>query len=281
MSNPPRIWLTYRPVRIGWLVEGGNVPQLETAASWNTCLWGGRFNPVIPMDDVELSKNLINTFAVDVLIPVAPSDATEAFVATYPHLEVVILSEKPFHEGRCEFADIRNAVSRAAVQSNRARDNLASVIHFVWADDDSLTAVLTILLGRYPHPNDVTINYLAGIRGSLEMPDTVIAQDDEIPGHVIGSITPLSLTGYVIASRTNHSSFSWLSPGIVLGNATNFDDLLLCWNLRAAGAELWFYDQAQTNRLRRCLDTFLAAIGAKPPGASNRFNLWSRSQQWR
>jgi hypothetical protein len=281
MSNPPRIWLTYRPVRIGWVVEGGNVSQLETAATWSTCLWGGRFNPLIPISDNELSNNLIETFGVDVLIPVGASDATKAFVANYPHLEMDILAEKVFHDGRCEFADIRNAVSRAVIPStNRAGDGLASVVHPVWSQCDSLTTLFTILLGRYPDPNDVTINYLGGIRGTLEMPDKLIAQDDEIPEEVIGSITPLSLTGYGIAWRTNRSSLSWLSPGIVLGNATDFNDLVLYWNLRAAGAEVWFYDQAQTSRLRRCLDAFIAAIRKRPPGAPSRFNLWSRSQQW-
>jgi len=36
MRNPPRIWLNYRPVRIGWLLEGRNLEQFATAASWNT-----------------------------------------------------------------------------------------------------------------------------------------------------------------------------------------------------------------------------------------------------
>jgi hypothetical protein len=194
---------------------------------------------------------------------------------------MALLAEKLFNDVRCEFVDIRNAISRAVVPStSRARDNLASVVHPAWSQDDPLTTLFTILLGRYPDPNDVTINYLRGIRGSLETPDKLIGQDDQIPAEVIGSITPLSLTDYGIAWRTNRSSFSWLSPGIVLGNATNFDDLVLYWNLRAAGAEVWFYDQAQTNRLRRRLDAFLAAIRARPPRAPNRFNLWSRSEQW-
>jgi hypothetical protein len=73
-------------------------------------------------------------------------------------------------------ADIRNAVSRAVVPStNRARDNLASVVHPVWSQSDSLTTLFGIVLGGYPDPNDVSINYLGGIRGTLEMPDKLIA----------------------------------------------------------------------------------------------------------
>jgi hypothetical protein len=45
MSNPPRIWLDYRPVRIGWVVDDPSVAALAAAAHFNSCLWGGRFNP--------------------------------------------------------------------------------------------------------------------------------------------------------------------------------------------------------------------------------------------
>jgi hypothetical protein len=280
MSNPPRIWLTYRPVRIGWVVEGGNVSQLATAATWSTCLWGGRFNPIIPINDGGLVNSLIKTFGSDVLIPVMGSDATKAIVANYPHLQMPFLAEKPFHDRRCEFVDIRNAVSQAVKSLGRAEDIVSSVLQPVWSQDDPLTTLFTILLGRYPDPNGVTINYPQGIRGSLEMPDKPIAQNSELPVEVITSITPLSLTSYGIACPTNRSSLSWLSPGIVLGNATDFDDLVLFWNLRAAGAEVWFYDQAQPNRLRHCADAFLASARKRLSGPQSRFNLWSRSEQW-
>ena len=53
MSNPPRIWLTYRPVRIGWVVEGSNLSQLVTAASWSTCLWGASRAQKVGVIDAE------------------------------------------------------------------------------------------------------------------------------------------------------------------------------------------------------------------------------------
>lgn len=144
----------------------------------------------------------------------------------------------------------------------------------------SLGALFTALVGRYPNPDDATINYPEGIRGSAELTDNVIAQDGELPAEVIGSITPLGLTANGIVWRTNISSSSWLSPEIVLGDGTNFDDLVLFWNLRAAGAELWFYDQANRKRLRASVDAFVAAMRASPPGPWKRFNVWSRSEQW-
>src|SRR5271166_3164677 len=143
MSNPPRIWLTYRPVRIGWVVEGGNVSQLVTAASWSTCLWGGRFNPIIPLDDVELANNLIATFGVDVLIPIAACEATSAFTARYPHLHMNLAEGGIFADRRCDFADIRHAASRAmALGGGRLIDGRAVEPMLPrWSQDDPLAAL--------------------------------------------------------------------------------------------------------------------------------------------
>jgi hypothetical protein len=77
MSNPPRIWLDYRPLRIGWVVDDPTVAALGAAAQFNSCLWGGRFNPIIPCRDAQLAAALVKLFNVDVLVPVQPNeDAT-------------------------------------------------------------------------------------------------------------------------------------------------------------------------------------------------------------
>jgi hypothetical protein len=36
---------------------------------------GGRFNPVIPVDAPELAENLVDRFEVDLLFPVADTEA--------------------------------------------------------------------------------------------------------------------------------------------------------------------------------------------------------------
>ena len=41
MANAPRIWLDYRPVRIGWVIADRDIAQLVTAAQWNTCCGAG------------------------------------------------------------------------------------------------------------------------------------------------------------------------------------------------------------------------------------------------
>jgi hypothetical protein len=143
MSSPPRIWLTYRPLRIGWVVEGGNVSQLKKAASWSSCLWGGRFNPIIPTNDVELANNLIATLGVDVLIHVEASDATWTFRDSYPHLCLDLSEPGLFTTGGCDSADIRHALGRAKSLGVEA-------VGFSWSSEDPLAALLSVLVGYYP-----------------------------------------------------------------------------------------------------------------------------------
>ena len=53
----------YRPIRIGWCLEGGNWDQLRRALRLTHSFAGGRFNPLIPVDSPELAENLLDRFS--------------------------------------------------------------------------------------------------------------------------------------------------------------------------------------------------------------------------
>jgi hypothetical protein len=38
-----------RPIRIGFLVDPSDLPSILQVIRINTCLWGGLFNPIIPL----------------------------------------------------------------------------------------------------------------------------------------------------------------------------------------------------------------------------------------
>ena len=273
MSNPPRIWLDYRPVRIGWVAEARDVAQLATAASWSTCLWGGLFNPIIPIEDRDFSDSLIRTFGVDVLIPVVTSNATKAFVDSYPHLHLAMWGGGVFENGLSEFVDIRHAIRRAAGAGAPAPLRLSAFVRPVWLPDDPMAAMFSVLFGRYPSPEDVTLDYVAGFRRSLAMPDRPIDRDAAIPAELCRGITPLDFTAFDISSRRE---WGWLDPGIVLGDAINFDDLLLFWNLRAAGASMFFFDRTRAARCKPYVDAFLTLLRKQLGDERRRINFWGR-----
>jgi hypothetical protein len=276
MSNSPRIWLDYRPVRIGWVVSDRDVAQLTAAARWNSCLWGGRFNPVIPMNDRGLSDKLVRLFGVDVLLPVTPTDNMKAFIDSYPHLHFHMWGNSIFKDRRCEFVDIRHAVKRAVRQASVGPGSiLGSIVRPVWSPADPLAPLFDVLLGHYPEVGEITINYPNGIRAFLEMPDKRIVDGEALSPDFLRSVTPLAFTGFDLSQRRDRSG--WLSPGIILGSATDFDDLLLLWNLRASGASVCFYDVTQANRLKPFVETFLTTVREHPAEEEKRVNFWSRA----
>src|SRR5689334_6633352 len=130
MQNPPRIWLDYRPVRIGWVIPGRDIARLATVATWSSCLWGGRFNPIIPIHDVTLADQLVKTFAVDILLPVNGTDATRIFIDRFPHLSNDRSREAIFRQRRCEFADIRHVVRH--IFRNQDKQAPSALILPVW-----------------------------------------------------------------------------------------------------------------------------------------------------
>jgi hypothetical protein len=279
MSNPPRIWLDYRPVRIGWVVANRDLGQLTTAASWNTCLWGGRFNPIIPMHDQGLADKLISLFGVDVLLAVTPTDESKAFIDIYPHLHLHMWGDSIFNDRRCEFVDIRHAVKRAIREAHvGAGSILGSIVRPVWSESDPLAALFSVLFGRHPDVGEITINYPKGIRAVLEMPDRAIAENEGLQQDLSRSVTPLTLTGFGLSQKRDRSG--WLRAGVLLGSANDFDDLLLFWNLRAAGASVCFYDVTQPNRLKPFVQEFLTAIRGYTTEEPIRINFWSRAADW-
>jgi hypothetical protein len=53
------------PASQNWLGGGGARRRAaRDPASWSTCLWGGLFNPIIPIEDRDFSDKLIRTFGV-------------------------------------------------------------------------------------------------------------------------------------------------------------------------------------------------------------------------
>jgi hypothetical protein len=164
MPNASRVWLEYRPVRIGWVIADRDLANLTTGA----CLWGGSFNPIIPLYDLELAEQLVKSFAVDLLIPVRPTDATQAFVNRFVYLARGRWREPIFEQRQCEFADIRHVVRRIhRRQDNRAKS--ASTLP-TWDQGDWLDPLFSILFGRYPEPSDQVADYRGGILRAYDAP---------------------------------------------------------------------------------------------------------------
>ena len=281
MSSAPHIWLEYRPIRIGWLLSQGNITQLAKAATWSTALWGGRFNPIIPLHDAKLARNLVRTFAVDLLLPIEPDAETERFKKDFPHLLTPpFWGERAFERNHCNFVDIRHAVRKVS-EHIRSRVNASPprILRLSWEAGDPLSTLLHVLFGKYPEPAEVGIKYAAGSDAWLKTEELRIEPEAELDPVLLNSLSLLDLTRFEI--NLDREFFSgWLSPGFVLGNAEDLDDLVLLWNLRAAGAKVFFFDPTRAIRLQSYITAFVDSLKAVATARPVQINIWSRSEQF-
>src|SRR5262249_11524308 len=215
---------------------------------------------------------LVKTFVLDVLIPIDVTDNARTFIKRFPHLTYERLREPIFSGRRCEFADIRHAVRR--IFRHQDKQAQSAVILPIWDQADGLSQLLSIVFGGYPAPDEQVVDYKAGIRKAFEVSEKIIPPDSQVPKELLDGIPPLALTGYDMTRRRDPTG--WLNPGIVLGSASDFDDLVLFWNLRAAGATLCFYDKANTARLKPFANGFLDKFRGRAPGVPARVNFWMR-----
>lgn len=82
--------VSYRPVRIGFLVPPDDLSLVIRAARLSTCLWGGRYNPIIPFfekggerwqlsrsknEGIDIARGYVDFFEPDVLVESEPGMA--------------------------------------------------------------------------------------------------------------------------------------------------------------------------------------------------------------
>lgn len=271
----PSIWLNYRPVKIGWVIGEQNPELLVHAAQLSICIWGGKFNPIIPAYDPDLAENLIRVFRVDMLHPLDESDATMELVKK--HADYLIrgaIDKEIFHvnsEKFCRYADIYHP-ARKLLQEKPEAPSLAQI---GWSENDPLKHLFSLTFGSYPSP-DKTGNDYSAIYGGLSPENQVIVDNEPISKWILDFITPVNFSSFYL-TRYGGSN-SWLTPGIMIGDIANSDDLLKFWNFRAAGAPLLFYDPAHHDRLKPLIEFQALKVREHSRDPEKPFYVWSHKK---
>lgn len=85
--GPISLRVSYRPLRIGWCIEADSLDDFVKAIGLSHVFWGGRFNPIIPCGNRELSEALIRSFNLDALYNVSGTEAVANFIKDFPHIQ--------------------------------------------------------------------------------------------------------------------------------------------------------------------------------------------------
>lgn len=246
----------YRPVRIGWCVRQGNFDDFRRALRLTHTLWGGRFNPLIPIGQ-SVTRTLVRVFGVDILIPAQDSPELLDFAKSFPELywpdsEREIFPDRA-HSKAARFVDVKRPIELIKEQREKERVVLRHAYLFATDAGDPLQDVLLATFGGYPSLTEIGVDYSSLFASTLaaERIGTAVMA----PGVATG-ITPSDVSAWNLEPVDSEVRFEGRN-GLYLGSAASFEDLVTFWNLRAAGLHLRFLDQKQQERMTWMTDEWL------------------------
>ncbi len=164
--NTLSVNVKYRPIRIGWCIKENNFDDYKKALRLTHTIWGGRFNPLIPVDNLDLAKNLVELFKVDVLFPLSNDNLVLNFIDQYKHLNWPFLFNKELFinwTGKFKepvFLDIYHAASRIFSDLNRQNNHLKFQFKLIqWDENDTLTNIFEAMFGTILTPDELGVKF--------------------------------------------------------------------------------------------------------------------------
>lgn len=251
------IHTSYRPLRIGFLVEEGNVEHLLQSASLNTAIWGGVYNPIIPVGGKpELTDRLIRLFRVDVLYPAAPLETLMKAFEKYSWLKWPDGFGRPrlLEESRGRWhltvVDVLPLI-RHYWDKEFKHGGESNCILPVWELGDPLHNLLVLLFGAYPTTLDR--DYLKAYENGMRAQKAQLELGRSVPEDWAKRPGPLDVTrDRLLPDLVNYS----IHDGVYVGHSQNFTDLVNFWNLRASGLHLFFWTTPADQRLKTFVSAF-------------------------
>ncbi len=264
------VTVRYRPLRIGWCVRENNFEALRESWRLSYTMWGGRYNPIIPVDDVEYARSLVELFRVDILWAVSPDETINSFIKSFSYLPNPLFDGLFAPEGSdsksAVILDITHPVRRLHdehFKNNPNPDN--NFLIYNWELNDPLSDVFLATFGSMPPKNITGVDYTDLVEKYLNAKYLRISPEGSWP---VGNKNQRTFSGLSRFGLQQHSSVMnyWANPGFYFGSVRDFTDLVNYWNLRATDAAIIFFDPAYSSRFESIKVDWLTRLRARPLG---------------
>ena len=239
-----------RPIRFGFLVKPHDARSLLEIFRINTCLWGGKFNPIIPhlrrvprwwdrhglifASARQIMNGYLDFFEPDFLVESTPGLAAGLQLdsnRTLPLAEMLPKEGDPHAEGQGQnvLALYRDRYRKVFQFTLRHEHNIVDVS----AEDTSFRAAVACLAGSFPSQTDLA--YFGQAFADAFEPRSV-ALNGELLAKLYqdGSMAALRLGSAGIDVGVN----GWHNPAIFVFDALDPRDLIDLWNLRTVRRNL-------------------------------------------
>jgi hypothetical protein len=240
-----------RPTRIGFLTRPNDLPSVRAIMRACACLWGGRYNPIIPVfkkppkewrpeayerfKGTEVAKGYVRFFEPDVYVEAEKALLEEAGLGALReqhtlHSQVITLKELLEPEGGRKWSepeyglnirDVLGHIHKTEQQFVR-RDNRESVL----VKPERGNALTEALFGVYPASSDV--KYIEKAYVDVYEPEKLTANPDTWRRVFLkGAETPLRVTRYGLDTERH-----WYHDLLLfVFDPTRATDLIDFWNL--------------------------------------------------
>jgi len=263
--------IKYRPLKIGFLIRDGSIDDLVKAAETNTLLWGGIYNPIIPVSksNKDFSNQLLNLFSVDVLFAVSNTEEINQIIKTNPFLkDPSHYAENIFYEdwhtkkNIIAYLDSINIFEYYWEKEfkNKPVPFKSNCALVKWENADFCSNLFSITFGQFPTHYNLKDDFQSAFLRGLKSEEIIIPNEAAIQSDLIKTITPIKATSLGLSGYGG----TWRGDGLYIGSESDFTDLLYFWNLRAAGLRLDFLSKGQLNRFDGAIKTIIKQLDGVP-----------------
>jgi hypothetical protein len=235
------VQISYRPVRVAWLVRGRSGNDLRESIRLASCLWGGAFSLIADVGGpAETVDAAFERFRVDVLHPVVETDASRLVGERNKHVAWPLVGAGIVGGDTPDESGLTDLSRGLRLRSASPRQRVPVVP--VWQETDEFAALYAATFGDLSH----ALLGAAQRAAYIQVTGAVEAAAAEVAAALDNHEVPLD-AGY--------SGLEWLlprialgdSPGVFVGSGASLGDVRAFWNTRAVGTDVVFWDKRRAD----------------------------------
>jgi hypothetical protein len=262
------------PVKIGFLVEYGDIDALVRTAGMNNLVWGGIYNPIIPVSkNTTFAEKLIKLFSVNVLCPISHTIAIDNLIKKNKFLKLpnfygkgIFLDNNEYLIAYLDSYNVIYNIYESDFKNKINKDIKSNFVLIRWDKNDKLANFFAICFGYFPKSYNLEVNFEEAYLNELQAKEVNIDSSKEINCDQTKHIYQLLLTGLKLTPIYNRF---FPNNGIFIGDKDNFSDLLYFWNLRAAGFNLFFLPQKYIQIFKGSVEKYIEKLVNNPSQIKN------------
>ena len=265
-----------RPVRIGLVIPPGDFDALRKAIELATSSWGGQGFPIFEAGiHDQRALRLATALGVDCLYPVSTDDASVT-LASAPGFKWTASFDRlsPFNREVDTHGEHLLPASTLYEWYRVHRLSSTPIYSITWAEDDNLNRLLSTWFGRFGQEEVQQAD--ARLFEALAQP-CALGAGLPMPPHPMSMPSQLTITMQDVSHRSR-----WFRTGIVEIDTDDTAQLILFWNLRAAGHDVFPWVEKHSDLLGPKLEDWLEDLAESTKADADHpaeLSLWCRDPE--